>query len=150
MVNTHENRTQQVIAPAAIVDNAAPVTIEIDRVVNGIPFDYVDIYVMFGATDIATTVLKVQESDTTGANFTDIPGTVFGAAGAPALPIATDDNGIFAFHINGIGRKRFLDLNLTCGDGAAGTYVTAWAVLSRGKESPDTAAARGLVAEVFV
>lgn len=149
MVNTHENRYVQVITPAAIVDNASPATVEIDRVVNGVVFDYVDVLVTLGATDTALTVLKMQHSDTTGADFVDFPETVYGAANKPALPAATDDNKIYAFHINCINKKRFLKLSLTVGDGAAGGYVSALAILSRGKESPDSAAARGLAGEVF-
>lgn len=139
-----ETKVLQVIAPAAIADNTSPTTVEIDT----LGFDYAQVYVMLGATDIALTALKMTESDTTGTGFGDVTGLVFGTStqisgSASTLPSATDDNKIFCFDINLIGRKRFLDLVATVGDGSSGGYVVAWAVLSRAKKSPVTAAERG-------
>ena len=129
-----------VIKPAAILDNASAVTDEID----GAGWEYLEVSVMLGATDIAMAALKMQESDTTGTGFADIVGTRFGTdandtGSTSSLPSATDDNKIFTFLIDLRGRKRFLDLVATAGDGTAGTYICAWATLWRGADGPRTA-----------
>ena len=59
------------------------------------------------------------------------------------LPTATDDDGFVFFEVDLRGRKRYLDLSATAGDGAAGTFLCAWAELSRGSQTPVTAAERG-------
>ena len=48
--------------PAAIVDNASYTTGSIDT--QG--YEYLEVFVFLGATDIAMTALKLQESDTDG------------------------------------------------------------------------------------
>src|SRR5574343_1612731 len=83
--------------PAAIVDNASLTTAAIDTA----GFDLCKVVVFLGATDIAMTALKVQESDAsdmTGA--ADITGAVFGtsdndAGSTSTLPSATADNSFF-------------------------------------------------------
>lgn len=137
--------------PAAIVDNAAFTTAEIDT----LGFRFIEIFVMLGATDIAFTVLKVQESDVSGSGFADIVGTRFGTdnqdTGAiSVLPSATDDNKIFKFEIDLRGRKRYLDLNLTIGDGTVGGFAVAWAELHRGENAPTTAAQKGVAQNMRV
>lgn len=146
MIRTQDQKVVQVIAPAAIVDNASWTTTEIDT----LGFDYCDIYFMLGATDIALAALKLQESDTAGSGHADIDGADFATDG-DGVPSATEDNGIYAIHVNLAGpRKRYLDLVATGGDGTAGAYATAWAVLSRAKESPNSVTERGLTEELFV
>lgn len=131
-----------VTPPAAIVDNAAFVTNEIDTA----GWDYITIICIFGAMDIAMAALKVQESDTSGSGFADITGATF----AGSLPSATDDNNLFAFYLDLRKRKRYLDMVATGGDGAAGTYMSAIAILSRGEQLPTTATLRGLAGQVIV
>ncbi|NBW11017.1 MAG: hypothetical protein EBR82_23600 [Caulobacteraceae bacterium] len=135
-----------VTPPAAIIDNASATTAAIDC----LGYDYATIIVYLGAMDIAMTVLKVQESDASGSGFADVAGLIFGtsadiAGATSALPTATDDNGFFIFEVDLRNRKRYLDLVATCGDGAAGTYLTALAILSRAKDQPVIAAERGAV-----
>lgn len=131
--------------PAAIVDNTSYTTAAIDTVGYG----FVEIYVYLGATDIAMAALKVQESDDSGmSGAEDVPGCVVGtsvnADGATsALPTATDDNKLMKFEIDMRGRKRYLDVVATAGDGTAGTYMTAFAILSQPSISPITATAKG-------
>lgn len=134
-----------VTPPAAIVDNAGYTTAEIDT----IGFDYCQIYAYVGATDIAMVALKVQESDTSGSGFADVSGLIFGTSNnisgsASTLPSATDDNKAFLFEFSLKGRKRYLDLVATAGDGTTGTYMTAWCILSRAEEAPETQAKRGI------
>lgn len=132
--------------PAAIVDNASYTTAAIDT--KG--FDYANIYCYLGATDIAMAALKVQESDDSGmSGAVDVTGLVYGtstnkAGSTSSLPSATDDNKCFCFSVDLRGRKRYLDVVATAGDGAAGTYMAAFAVLSKSEEGCDTATERGL------
>lgn len=139
-------KTVLVTPPAAIVDNAAFTTGAIDT--KG--FSFLEIFVAFGAMDIAATVLKVQESDDSGmSGAADITGTIFGTdandtGSTSTLPSATADNLIFKFEIDLKGRKRYIDCLLTGGDGTAGTYAVVWANLHEGDQSPTTAAQKGV------
>ena len=138
--------------PAAIVDNAAVTTAAVDT----IGFRYLRLVLLLGATDIAVAALKAQESeasDMTGA--VDITGAIFGtstntAGATSAVPSASDDNKFFAINIDLRGRKRYIDLVLTGGDGTAGAFFCAWAELYRGEITPTTAAQRGLDEELTV
>lgn len=143
MIHAQHTKLVSITPPAAKVDNGSYTTASIDT--NG--WDYCKVTVYLGDTDIAMTALKMQESDTDG-SYADITGLVFGtsaniAGSTSTLPSATDDNKFFVFDIDLRGRKRYLDLVATAGDGATGTYLTAWAELSRGKNGPVTAAERG-------
>lgn len=130
--------------PVAIVDDASWTTVEVDT----LGFDYCTYYFMLGANDIAVTALAVTESDTAGSGHANVTGLIFGTSNntggsASTLPSATDDNKLFAFEIDLRARKRYLDLTATNGDGTIGGFSAAWAVLSRAKEAPNTAAERG-------
>ena len=143
MIRQQTEKLVSITPPAAIVDNASLATASIDT----LGFDYCTIYLYLGAMDIAMTALKVQESDN-DSTYADVAGLVFGTStntggSASTLPSATDDNKFFAFEIDLRGRKRYLDLVATCGDGSAGTYACAWAVLSRAEAMPKVAADRG-------
>ncbi|MCH8979452.1 MAG: hypothetical protein IH945_09475 [Armatimonadetes bacterium] len=136
--------------PQAIVDNASWTTASIDT--KG--FDWCDIFIHFGAMDIAMVALKLQHSNTDG-SFADVTGADFSSGTlsdgtSAALPSATDDNNFFSFRVDLRNVKRFLDLVATGGDGAVGTFLVAWAVLSRAAESPDTMAERGQTGEIIV
>lgn len=149
MLNT---KIVSVTPPAAIVDNAAFTTAEVDT----LGYDFASFYVYYGATDIATAVLQVTETDTSGSGQVAITGTIFGtstntAGTTSTLPSATADNLFFAIHIDmRKGRKRYLDLNLTGGDGAAGTFAAVFCILSRGKELPNSASERGCSQDFIV
>jgi hypothetical protein len=131
--------------PGAIVDNASLTTATIDTA----GFAYLRVLVVLGATDIAMTALKLQESDNSGmSGAADITGLIYGtsagiAGTTSALPSATDDDKCFAFEVDLRGRKRYIDLVATCGNGDAGTYITAFALLSRASDCPVSASERG-------
>jgi hypothetical protein len=133
------------ISPPQLVNNAAVVTTTVDT----LGFNYAKITLFLGATDIALTALKVQESDDSGmSGAADIAGTVVGTdnntgGSASVLPSSTDDNHFFSFYLDLRDRKRFLDLNATVGNGSTGAYLAAWAELSRAEIIPTTAAGRG-------
>lgn len=138
-----------VAPPAAIVDNAAVTC----NVIDTLGYDRCDVFYIFGATDIATVSMGCTESDTkantttltSGAAISGLTvGTATNIAGSTsALPTSTADNTCYKFEIKcGGPRKRYLLPAITCGDGAAGTYVTVVALLSKGEISADTATAR--------
>ena len=133
--------------PVAIIDNASASTTEIDT--QG--FDYCIVFCWLGATDIAMTSLQCTESDTAGSGHAAVTGLVYGTSSSitgstSSLPAADEDNGIFAFEIDLLGRKRYLDVTATCGNGDAGTFVTVNAILLRAQDAPDanSATERGL------
>jgi hypothetical protein len=144
----HSEQTDKffsITPPAAIVDNASLTTATIDT----LGFNYLRVFVYYGAMDIASTALKIQESDDSGmSGAADVTGLVYGtssdiAGSTSALPSATDDNKCFAFEIELKGRKRYLDLVATMGDGTTGSYVCAFALLSRASDVPVTKTERG-------
>jgi len=140
----HAAKFVQVIAPVAIVDNASWTTVEIDT----LDYDYATIIFNLGATDIAMVALEVHQSDTAGSGHaliagadadggTDIDGNT------AALPSATDDGTVVVFQIDLKGKKRYLDLIATAGDGAAGTFASAVAVLTKAAVAPESVSDAG-------
>jgi hypothetical protein len=146
MRNSMATKVLAVTPPGAIVDNAAFTTNTIDT--KG--FAFLVIVVVLGALDIALAALKLRESDDSGmSGAVDVTGADFSVSPA-TLPAATDDNNLYAIHVNLKGRKRYLDLSMTGGDGTAGTYATAIAILSDAEESPSSAEGRGFAQELIV
>lgn len=140
-------QTSKIVAitpPGAILDNTSPTTTAVDCA----GFGYAVITVFLGAMDIAMTALKLQQSNASGSGFADITGAVGGTDFT--LPIATDDNKFVKFFVDLRGKKRYLDLVATVGDGAAGTYFCAWAELYEAAITPSTATERGLLAQAIV
>jgi len=136
-----------VTPPAASIDNASATTAEIDT----LGYDYAEVIVVLGATDIAMTALSVTESDTSGSGHANVTGLIYGTStdidgSTSVLPTALQDDGIFKFEVDLRGRKRYLDVTATIGNGTAGTVVTILARLSRPDVSPTTAAGAGCTA----
>lgn len=132
--------------PAAIVDNAAFTTATIDT----LGYRFVTIVVLLGALDIALAALKLRQGDAADmSDAADVAGADFSVAPA-TLPAATDDNKLYAIQVNTGGHKRYLDLTITGGDGAAGTFLAAFAILSDAQEVPDSADERGFAQELIV
>lgn len=143
------------ISPTTL-DNATATSYVIDTA--GV--DFVNIDVIVGATDIAMTTLKVQESDTksdstTLTSATDITGLVYGTSADPesgttsALPTANDDNKVFTFFVNTQGRKRYLQLVAVAGNGTTGVAIAA--VYNAGKVANMslTASGRGVASNLI-
>lgn len=146
MNHAQNTKVVQIVPPQAIVDNASWTPTIIDT----LGFEHCQIIVQLGATDIAMAALKVQESDDDAAAdaYADVTGLVVGtsaniAGATSALPSATDDNKFMIFDINCMKRERYLKLVATAGDGSAGTFISALAILSRPKQGVATAAQRG-------
>lgn len=148
-----QSKIVAITPPAAIVDNASYTTAAVDT----FGFNKLKVTVFLGATDIAMTALKLQESDDSGmSGAADITGAVYGTSINPdtgtasALPSATDDNKFFTFFVDLKGRKRYIDLVATAGDGSTGTFLAAWAELYDANAVPATAATRGCAANLIV
>ncbi len=136
----------QVIAPVAIQDNASWTTTEIDT----LGYNYLTVVVNIGATDIAMAALKLQQSDTSGSGFADVTsldsdGDTDIDGNASTLPTATDDNKLFIFQVDLRGKKRYWDLVATAGDGTAGTYASAIAILSKADDAPTSSSDMGAI-----
>ena len=94
--------------------------------------------------------MKLQESDASNmASPADVTGADFSVAPL-TLPSADDDNKLYAIHIDLRGRKRYMDLSLTGGNGSNGTYAVAWVDLYDGEEYPNSATERGFAQEAIV
>lgn len=145
-----EFKIVNVTPPTAIVNNASFTTNTIDTA----GFEKMAVYWSLGATDIAMTALKLQQSDDSGmSGAADITGCVFGTSALPdgttsSLPSATDDNKVFAFFVSLQGLKRYVDVVATAGSGATGTYGTCVALLYNG-DAINTATERGLAANLI-
>ncbi len=143
-MNRLDFRTVSITPPAAIADNTTLTTAEIDT----LGWSYLTIIVYLGATDIAMTALSVTHSDTAGSGHSAITGLVWGTStnidgSTSALPSATDDNLFQIAQIDLKGKRRYIDVTATIGDGAAGGFVTILGILSRPQVSPTTISEAG-------
>ena len=143
-MNRLDFKTVSITPPAAISDNATLTTTEIDT----LGWSYMTIIVYLGATDIAMAALAVTQSDTAGSGHANITGLVWGTSTnidgtTSALPSATDDNLFQIAQIDLKGKKRYIDVTATTGDGAAGAFVTILGILSRPQVSPISASDAG-------
>lgn len=140
-----------VTPPAAIIDDASATTAEIDT----LGWDFLTIVVYLGATDIAMSALAVTESDTSGSGHANITGAVFGTStdidgSTSSLPSATDDNGFFICELDLRGRKRYIDVTATIGNGTAGTFITILGILEKGDTSPTSVSGMGAAGALHV
>jgi hypothetical protein len=127
------------IPPAAILDNTSATAVTIDT----LDYDYLEVIVTLGATDVAMTALKLQDSasDFSGADVTgaDFDGGLSPFGDTLALPSATDDDQVAIFQVELDGsHERYFQVVATFGDGTAGGFVSAVARLSRGAVAPTT------------
>lgn len=154
MIELQSMKVVNACPPGAIKDNGSFTTTVIDT----FGYDYLVVSFALGATDIAMAALKLTESDDSGmGGATDITGSVYGTSSLPqvdgggtsALPSATDDDGIFQWFVDLRGKKRYIKLVATAGDGTSGTYGAAVAFLGRGDVGPYTATDKGVVAQLI-
>ena len=136
-------KVMSIAHPQALVDDASWTTSEIDTAT----FSYMRVIVDIGATDVAMAALAITESDTSATSHANVTGLIFGtstnsAGSTSSLPSGTDDNSFFLFDIDLRGRKRYIDLTMTAGDGSTGTYGSVVALLW-GETAPDSAAEYG-------
>jgi hypothetical protein len=90
-----------------------------------------------GATDVAATAMKVQESDTK-TDATTLGGTPSDVKAASAMPGATDDGNIYGILVPLDGsHKRYHQAVFTAGDGTSGIYVDCTALVVGGDSDFD-------------
>lgn len=142
MIEAQETKFVPVLAPVSVAGGATATSLIVDT--DG--FSYASLYAFFGligANGVAT--LKWQESDNAdGSSASDITGAAF-----DALVDADDGKAYGGFLALGAGRKRYLKIVMTIGATNA-ALASAFAILSRANEMPNTAAERGLGAQFIV
>jgi hypothetical protein len=135
-----------VTPPGAIVDNAAFTTAAIDT--KG--FSKLLIIVALGALDIALAAMKLTESNASNmSGATDVSGADFSVSPL-TLPADDTDNNLYGIFVDLRGKKRYLDLSLTGGNGSTGTYANVLAGLYGAAEHPNSATERGFAQEAIV
>lgn len=144
-------RKKVLIFPQVIADNALLVgsvgstPVSLDTQLNGIKSRYVEIIVILGSIDATIAKMNVYESDD-DSSYAEIAGLDW-VADTSIEPGANDDNKMYSWMIDLRGsRKRYYQVELQAGNGAAGTYATVIAIEHQLSEAPTTAAARGLAA----
>jgi len=133
---------QNVKFAATVVPQSLNAATGTSTAVDTLGFSYATCVVHLGALTTDATACKWTSCDTSGGSYVDIPGATF-----TTLPLSTDDNGFFSVFVNLQGRGRYLKVVFTAG--AAATLVTAFVILSEANETPNTAAERGLVQQLF-
>ena len=144
MIQAQNQKIVKIGFAEALIDDASLTTDYID--LSG--WDYAQVYVYLGTTDIAATVLKIQDCATSGGSYADVTGLIWGtsaniAGTTSTLPSATNDGTFFLFDIDCRQVDRLIDLVATMGNGTAGGFISAFAILSRGEATPVTASERG-------
>lgn len=134
------------IPPGLIVDNTAFTSIVIDTGIAGGAKSLV-FAVGLGSIDAALAVFRVQQSDdltdttTLGGTPTDVVDIT-----ATVTPGATDDDKVVLVEIDLSGpHARYMQLQVTAGDGAAGTYLSALAFLVNAGVPPTNSGALAYV-----
>lgn len=145
MIEQLNQKIVAIIQPTAINDDSPWTAVDVDT----LGWRHLTLVFQLGAADIAVAALKAQECDTSNGTFADISGADFSVSPA-TLPSATDDNKLFAIHVDLKGKKRYIRLVATAGNGAAGSYASAFGILSRPEISPSSASGRGFSQELFV
>lgn len=144
MVQVQRLKFVAVVPPGVIKDNTSWTATAVDTKGWG----HCLIVGQLGATDIAMAACKLTESDD-DSSYSDVTGGDFSVSST--LPTSTDDNEFFGWDVKLTGtRKRYLKPTLTAGDGTAGTYLSVFAILSRGGSQPYTDSTRGLTADCLV
>jgi len=136
MIHAQNTRIVQLIQPDA-QSASTDSNVEIDC--SGV--DYCSVLVFLGGdAQGALTTCSLTEGDATSSVTTAIAAATLGnaacldVAGA-AVPLSDmDDNDAVVFHVNMVGRKKFLRLNASTASGGA-TTIGAIAVLSRKSEN---------------
>lgn len=150
MIDTMAMKMVPLLPPVAATTGQTQSTVSTQVNLDTKGWDFAEIVVWFGATSVAMAVLKLQESDTSAtvadSSYADITGANFATGTctdgtAAVLPSATDDGLPHCFHVSLKKRKRYLQVTWT--NGAATVPICIFAILSRGKEAPNTFSERG-------
>jgi len=144
MNELQETIVKAAIPPGVIKDSAAFVSNVIDKL-DFPGCSYLEFQGVIGVTDIAMTTLKVMESDTKTDAVT-LGGSPVLVKDSTTKPSDADSGKTFTFGIDLTkSRQRYLQLQATAGNGAAGTYLSANVVGYRPSSASSRAADRGLL-----
>lgn len=148
-----QNKTVIAVAPTALVKNASVTSATIDT----LGFNEAEFCVVYGTTDVATTVLKVEESDAANmSGATDVTGLIWGTSINPdtgttaTLPTSSDGSKLWKAFLALNGRKRYLRVVVTLANGTNGAYVAGICNLTKGNDTPTSATERGAASNLIV
>jgi hypothetical protein len=133
--------------PTAAVGATATATLTIDT----IGYDHASISVVraSNASTVFASAVKIEESDESAANFTNVTAFVGGGTGGFTIPAVsaagTASAAILRMDVDTRARKRYLKVSYTPGASATVAIVGR---LSRGEESPVSAADAGVIGRV--
>lgn len=146
----HSMKRVWLIDPQAIKDNTLSV-----GSVGSTPascdcrgWNYAILEIRIGATDIAPTLMNWYESDD-DSTYAEIDGLDW-IADTTSEPSATDDNKTYSCFVDLRKRKRYIQCEFKYGDGTVGGYAVALVSLFDPDEVPNTAAERGLAAQIIL
>jgi hypothetical protein len=135
----HLEGTKTVAKLSASVATSATHSHEIDTY----GYDYASIDVVYSpfatATSAYASVLKLQQSDSSGSAQADVSG--FSVAAGAGSTTGASVGAVARFNVDLRGKKRYLTVVTTPGNSAA---VASVARLSKGEEMPTTAAQAGV------
>lgn len=128
--------------PAAAVGATATASLTIDT--RG--WDHLSLAVLraSNASTVFANVLRVEESDESGANYTNVTALVGGGVGGFSIPAVSNTNAVsvMKMDVDTKARKRYLRVQYTPG---ASANVAITGRLGRGEESAVTAADAGVI-----
>lgn len=125
--------------PTAAIGATATATLTIDT----LGYDHCSVNVVraSNASTVFANVIKVEESDESNANFTNVTALVGGGTGGFGIPAigatATGSASVLKLDVDTKAKKRYLKVSYTPG---ATATVAILARLGRGEEAPVTAA----------
>jgi hypothetical protein len=140
MFDLQRCKIAKVLAPISVAGGANATCTEVDT--KG--FRAGAFFIMTGLVGAnGVTTLKWQESDTSGSGGVDI-------TGASHTALVDADDGIqLATYMDFRGRKRYITAIITNGSTNA-SVLSAYAILYRAEETPDSATERGVQEALYV
>jgi len=131
--------------PTAAVGATATATLTIDT----IGYDHASVTVLraSNASTVFANVVKVEESDESNANFTNVTALVGGGTGGFSIPAVSNTNAVavMKMDIDTRAKKRYLKVSYTPGASATVAIVGR---LGRGEESPVSNSDAGVIGRV--
>lgn len=131
--------------PAAAVGATATASLTIDT----IGYDHASVTVLraSNASTVFANVVKVEESDESNANFTNVTALVGGGVGGFSIPAVSNTNAaaVMKMDIDTRAKKRYLKVSYTPG---ASANVAIVGRLGRGEESPVSNSDAGVIGRV--
>jgi hypothetical protein len=141
MIHSQNHRVAAEL-PAAAVGSTATAQLVIDT----IGYDHASITVLraSNASTVFANAVKVEESDASGSNYSDVTALVGGGTGGFLIPAvsATGSVSVLKIDVDTKAKKRYLRVNYTPG---ASANVAIVARLGRAEVSPENASQAGVI-----